>query len=199
VICTSSNAEKIVNSFPKDTPIVFAPDRHLGAWVEKKTGRNLVKWPGFCIVHEQFTERQLQKLKVRHPEAKLIAHPECEASVLALADFVGSTRGLLEYVKTSPAKSFIVATEVGILHLMSKARPDAELIRRRRAAAAIAASALTCVSTRWKSCTCACGTANRRSRSRRTCACAPSSRWSACWRSPPRAFLSLRGSGGHSV
>src|SRR5438876_845861 len=93
-----------------------------------KTGRELVKWPGFCIVHEQFTERQLQKLKVRHPEAKLIAHPECEASVLAIADFVGSTRGLLEYVKTSPAKSFIVATEVGILHLMSKARPDAELI-----------------------------------------------------------------------
>src|SRR6266436_3418054 len=128
VICTSSNAEKIVNSFPKDTKIVFAPDRHLGAWVEKKTGRELVKWPGFCIVHEQFTERQMQKLKVRHPEAKLIAHPECEASVLALADFVGSTRGLLEYVKTSPAKSFIVATEVGILHLMSKARPDAELI-----------------------------------------------------------------------
>jgi quinolinate synthase len=128
VICTSSNAEKIVNSFPRDTKIVFAPDRHLGAWVEKKTGRELVKWPGFCIVHEQFTERQLQKLKVRHPDAKLIAHPECEASVLAMADFVGSTRGLLEYVKTSPANSFIVATEVGILHLMSKARPDAELI-----------------------------------------------------------------------
>ncbi len=103
VICTSSNAEKIVNSFPKGTPIVFAPDRHLGAWVEKKTGRELVKWPGFCIVHEQFTERQLQKLKVGHPQAKLIAHPECEASVLAIA-------------------------EVGILHLMSKARPDAELI-----------------------------------------------------------------------
>ena len=128
VICTSSNAEKIVNSFPKGTPIVFAPDRHLGAWVEKKTGRPLVKWPGFCIVHEQFTERQLLKLKVRHPQAELIAHPECEASVLAIADFVGSTKGLLEHVKTSPAKSFIVATEVGILHLMAKARPDAELI-----------------------------------------------------------------------
>jgi len=96
--------------------------------VEKKTGRDLVKWPGFCIVHEQFTERQLHKLKARHPQALLIAHPECEASVLAMADFVGSTRGLLEYVKASPAKSFIVATEVGILHLMSKARPDAELI-----------------------------------------------------------------------
>src|SRR5438132_11497734 len=128
VICTSSNAEKIVRRFPEGTPIVFAPDRHLGAWVEKKTGRELVKWPGFCIVHEQFTELQLSKLKVRHPEAKLIAHPECEASVLATADYGGSTKELLEYVKTSPAKRFIVATEVGILHLMSKARPDAELI-----------------------------------------------------------------------
>jgi quinolinate synthase len=128
VICTSSNAEKVVRSFPPETAIVFAPDRHLGAWVSKKTGRDLVLWPGFCIVHEQFTERQLTKLKVRHPDAKIIAHPECEASVLAMADYVGSTRGLLEHVKTSPAKSFIVATEVGILHLMQKARPDAELI-----------------------------------------------------------------------
>ncbi len=128
VICTSSNAEKIVNSFGKDEKIIFAPDRHLGAWVEKKTGRELVKWPGFCIVHEQFTERQMQKLKVRYPDAELIAHPECEASVLALADYVGSTRGLVEHVKQSPKKSFIVATEVGILHLMSKVRPDAELI-----------------------------------------------------------------------
>jgi quinolinate synthase len=129
VICTSSNAEKIVRSFPEGTPIVFAPDRHLGAWVEKKTGRSLVKWPGFCIVHEQFTERQLHKLKVRNPEAQIIAHPECEASVLAMADFVGSTKGLLEHVaKATSVKSFIVATEVGILHLMQKARPDAELI-----------------------------------------------------------------------
>src|SRR6184192_4656300 len=124
VICTSSNAEKMVASFPPGTPIVFAPDRHLGAWVRKKTGRDLVLWPGFCIVHEQFTERQLLKLKVRHPEAKLIAHPECEESVLEMADFVGSTKGLLEYVARSTARSFIVATEVGILHLMQKARPD---------------------------------------------------------------------------
>src|SRR5438067_4076965 len=128
VICTSSNAEKIVRSFPAETPIVFAPDRHLGAWVSKKTGRDLVLWPGFCIVHEQFTERQLTKLKVRHPQAKLIAHPECEESVLAMSDFVGSTRALVDYVRTSPAKSFIVATEVGVLHLMQKERPDAELI-----------------------------------------------------------------------
>ena len=128
VICTSSNAEKMVASFPPGTPIVFAPDRHLGAWVQKKTGRDLVLWPGFCIVHEQFTERQLTKLKVRHPQARLIAHPECEESVLEMADFVGSTRALVDYVKSSPAKSFIVATEVGVLHLMQKERPDAELI-----------------------------------------------------------------------
>jgi len=128
VICTSSNAEKIVKSFPKDQPLVFAPDRHLGAWVEKQTGREMVKWPGFCIVHEQFTERQLQKLKVRHPGAEIIAHPECDESVLGIADFVGSTKALLEHVAKSKAKTFIVATEVGILHLMQKARPDAELI-----------------------------------------------------------------------
>jgi len=129
VICTSSNAEKIVRSFPEDQPLVFAPDRHLGAWVEKQTGRDLVKWPGFCIVHEQFTERQLQKLKVRYPKAEIIAHPECDESVLGIADFVGSTKGLLEHVQKSPPKStFIVATEVGILHLMQKARPDVELI-----------------------------------------------------------------------
>src|SRR3954453_21421974 len=90
VICTSSNAEKIVRSFPAGTPIVFAPDRHLGAWVQKKTGRDLVLWPGFCIVHEQFTERQLTKLKVRHPRAKLFAHPECEEGVLGKTGFVGS-------------------------------------------------------------------------------------------------------------
>ncbi len=128
VIVTSSNAVKVVQSFPKDQPLVFAPDRHLGAWVEKQAGRKMVLWNGFCVVHEQFTARQLIKEKVRHPGAKIIAHPECEASVLELADFVGSTRALLEYVEKSPAKAFIVATEVGILHLMSKARPDAELI-----------------------------------------------------------------------
>ena len=128
VICTSSNAEKIVASFPKEQKLVFAPDRHLGAWVQKRTGRELVLWPGFCVVHEQFTARQLLRLKAQHPAAKIIAHPECEASVLDLADHIGSTRGLLDYVTKSPAKSFIVATEVGILHLMQKARPDAELI-----------------------------------------------------------------------
>ena len=128
VICTSSNAEKIVRSFPPEQKLVFAPDRHLGAWVQKQTGRELVLWPGFCIVHEQFTARQLTREKVRHPDAEIIAHPECDAAVLALADYIGSTKGLLEHVAKSPRKSFIVATEVGILHLMQKARPDAELI-----------------------------------------------------------------------
>ncbi|MBS2021441.1 MAG: quinolinate synthase NadA [Deltaproteobacteria bacterium] len=129
VICTSSNAEKIVRSFPREQPIVFAPDRHLGAWVEKQTGRPLVKWPGFCVVHEQFTGRQLLRLKAQHPSAQIIAHPECEESVLDLADYIGSTRGLLDHVSKNPQqKAFIVATEVGILHLMQKARPDAELI-----------------------------------------------------------------------
>ncbi len=128
VICTSSNAEKIVRSFPASQPLVFAPDRHLGAWVEKQTGRKLVLWPGFCVVHEQFTVRQLLKERTRHPEAEIIAHPECDSSVLDLADYVGSTKGLLDHVAKSPKKSFIVATEVGILHLMQKARPDAELI-----------------------------------------------------------------------
>ena len=128
VICTSSNAEKIVRSFPQEQKLVFAPDRHLGAWVQKQTGRELVLWPGFCVVHEQFTARQLLKLRAQHPAAEIIAHPECEASVLDLADYIGSTRGLLDHVQTSKARSFIVATEVGILHLMQKARPDAELI-----------------------------------------------------------------------
>jgi quinolinate synthase len=129
VIVTSSNAVKVVSSFPKEQPLVFAPDRHLGAWVEKQAGRKMVLWPGFCVVHEQFTARQLTGLKVRHPEAKIIAHPECEASVLDMADHIASTRGLLDFVeKRRDVKSFIVATEVGILHLMAKARPDAELI-----------------------------------------------------------------------
>ncbi len=128
IICTSSNAEKIIRQVPEDRPILFAPDRNLGKYLVKKTGRQMLLWQGTCIVHETFSERKLLHLRSKYPRAKLIAHPECEASVLAMSDYVGSTRGLLEYVKASPAKSFIVATEVGILHLMAKARPDAELI-----------------------------------------------------------------------
>jgi quinolinate synthase len=128
VICTSSNAVRVVESIPAATPIVFAPDRHLGKWVMAQTGRDMVLWPGFCIVHEQFTAKRIAAMKAQHPEAKLIAHPECDATVSRLADFVGSTAALLRYVKENPAKAFIVATEAGILHQMRKARPDAELL-----------------------------------------------------------------------
>ena len=128
IICTSSNAVRVVESIPEDQPIVFAPDRHLARWVERNTGRELVKWPGFCVVHEQFTARKLVALKASHPDAEIIAHPECEDSVLALADFIGSTTGLIEHVRTSPKKAFIVATEMGVLHPMQRHRPDATLI-----------------------------------------------------------------------
>ncbi len=128
IICTSSNAVRVVNSLPRDKPVVFAPDRHLGRWVEKQTGRKMVLWPGFCIVHEQFTARQVLAVKSKHEGAEVIAHPECEEPVLAIADFIGSTTQLLEHVRRSPKKAFIVATEMGILHSMQKARPDALLI-----------------------------------------------------------------------
>jgi quinolinate synthase len=128
VICTSSNAVRVVDSIPRENPVVFAPDRHLGRWVEKQTGRKMVLWPGFCVVHEQFSARRILALKDRHPDAEVIAHPECEEAVLALADFVGSTSALLNHVRTSPRKAFVVATEMGILHPMAKARPDATLI-----------------------------------------------------------------------
>ena len=128
VICTSSNAVRVVESLPKDQKIVFAPDRHLGKWVMKQTGRDMALFPGFCIVHEQFTAKRLAALKAQHPEAKLIAHPECDATVSQLADFVGSTAALLNFVAKDGAKTFIVATEAGILHQMRQQRPDAELI-----------------------------------------------------------------------
>ena len=128
IICTSSNAERVVRSIPADRPIVFAPDRHLGRWVMARTGRDLVLWPGFCIVHEQFTARRVAQLRAAHPGALLIVHPECDASVSQMADFVGSTAALLKFVGTSPARSFIVGTEAGILHQMHKLRPEAELI-----------------------------------------------------------------------
>ena len=128
VICTSSNAERVVNSLPKDRKLVFAPDRHLGKWVMKQTGRDMVLFPGFCIVHEQFTAKRLAALKAQHPEAKLIAHPECDATVSQLADFVGSTAALLNYVEKDRARAFIVATEAGILHQMHLRRPEAQLI-----------------------------------------------------------------------
>ena len=128
IICTSSNAVRVVESIPKDKPIVFAPDRHLGRWVMKQTGRDMVLWPGFCVVHEQFSVRRVLQVKAQHPDAEIIAHPECEQSVLDLADYIGSTTGLLQHVTKSPKQSFIVATEAGILHQMQKARPDATLV-----------------------------------------------------------------------
>ncbi|MCP3141254.1 quinolinate synthase NadA [Pyxidicoccus sp. QH1ED-7-1] len=128
VICTSSNAVKIVNQVPKDRQVLFAPDQHLGRYVMKQTGRDMVLWPGSCIVHEIFSEKKLVQLKVEHPDAEVVAHPECEAAVLRHADFIGSTKGLLDYVLKSPKQKFIVVTEAGILHQMKKGAPDKTFI-----------------------------------------------------------------------
>lgn len=128
IICTSSNAERIIRSVPAGRPILFAPDRNLGAWLIKKTGRPMDLWPGTCEVHVTFSERAIVELKVRHPDAKFIAHPECEEHILRHADFVGSTAKLLRYVQDDPSRKFIVGTESGILHTMHRAAPDKELI-----------------------------------------------------------------------
>ena len=128
IICTSSNAVRVVESVPSDKSIVFAPDRHLARWVIGQTGRDMVVWPGFCVVHEQFTARRIMELKAQHPKASVIAHPECEQSVLAIADHVGSTASLLNHVATAENDEFIVATEAGILHQMEKARPGVKLV-----------------------------------------------------------------------
>lgn len=128
IICTSSNAVQVVSSLPPEQPILFAPDRHLGRWVMRQTGRELVCWPGFCIVHEQFSHRRLVTLRNQHPEAEVLAHPECEEAVLGLADFVGSTSALLRRATESASRAFIVATEAGIIHRMRAARPDASFI-----------------------------------------------------------------------
>jgi quinolinate synthase len=128
VICTSSNAKIIVESFPKDQKIIFAPDKNLGAYINKVTGRNMLLWNGACMVHEIFSLEKITRLKVRHPEAKLISHPECEEPLLRISDFIGSTTQLLAYVKQNPAKEFIVATEAGIIHQMVKQAPDKIII-----------------------------------------------------------------------
>ena len=124
VICTSGNAVQIVDSFPKDQKIIFAPDRNLGGYVNRVTGRNMVLWNGACEVHDILTTEAIIKLKEEHPDAELVAHPECQAPILELADFVGSTTGLLKYSLQSKAKKFIVATETGLLHQMRKDAPD---------------------------------------------------------------------------
>ncbi|WP_374166919.1 quinolinate synthase NadA [Arcticibacter sp. MXS-1] len=123
IVCTSSNAVQIVDSLPKDQKIIFGPDKNLGRYVQKMTGRDLVMWNGACMVHEIFSRQRIIKLKERHPEAKFIAHPECEESILEMADYAGSTTGLLNYATKSEAKEFIVATESGIIHQMEKANP----------------------------------------------------------------------------
>ncbi|HQZ73715.1 MAG: quinolinate synthase NadA [Chitinophagaceae bacterium] len=128
VICTSSNAKIVVESFQKEQKIIFAPDKNLGAYINKVTGRDMVLWNGACMVHEIFSLEKITKLKVRHPNAKLIAHPECEDPVLRIADFIGSTTGLLKYTQTDPSQEYIVATETGILHQMMKASPGKTFI-----------------------------------------------------------------------
>ncbi|HEX7580849.1 MAG TPA: quinolinate synthase NadA [Thermoanaerobaculia bacterium] len=126
VIVTSSSAEVILKQIPD--PVVFAPDRNLAAWVEKRLGRKFVVWPGTCVVHETFSERKLVELMALHPDAEVIAHPECEERILKLAGYIGSTSALLKYVTASAGRSFIVATEEGILHQMRRAAPGKELI-----------------------------------------------------------------------
>lgn len=128
IICTSSNAEKIIESVPKEKPIIFAPDKNLGAYLAKKTGREMLLWNGACMVHEIFSLEKITKLKLRHPHAKVIAHPECEEAVLAVADYIGSTTQLLKYSKSDSTKEYIVATETGILHQMQQASPEKTFI-----------------------------------------------------------------------
>ncbi|MGJ7030964.1 quinolinate synthase NadA [Niabella hirudinis] len=128
VIVTSSNARIIVESFPKEQKIIFAPDKNLGAYINKVTGRNMLLWNGACMVHEIFSLEKITRLKHLHPDAKLIAHPECEEPLLRLADYIGSTTGLLKYTKQDDAKKYIVATETGILHQMEKESPDKTFI-----------------------------------------------------------------------
>lgn len=128
VICTSSNAEKVVRSIPEGKPILFAPDEHLGRWLVRRTGRAMTLWPGRCIVHDAFAVENLQRLLDEHPGAEVIAHPECPAEVLALADYVGSTSGLIARVKADPSKTYVLATEAGILHEIHRQAPGARVI-----------------------------------------------------------------------
>ena len=129
IICTSSNAERIIRAAPADRPILFAPDRNLGRWLMEKTGRHMDLWPGSCMVHVTFSERKILALKASHPQAKFIAHPECEPHILRHADFVGSTRRLLEFVRDDVGDEFIIGTESGILHTMAQAAPGKRLIQ----------------------------------------------------------------------
>jgi quinolinate synthase len=128
ICCTSTNAVQIIESIPKEQGIIFAPDINLGRYLIRKTGRDLVLWNGTCMVHEIFSHEKIVKLKLRHPAAEFIAHPECEPHILEMADYIGSTTGLLKYTQRSAADTFIVATEVGIIHQMQKASPQKTFI-----------------------------------------------------------------------
>lgn len=128
IICTSSNAEHIVDQIPKDQPIIFAPDKNLGAYLIKKTGREMVLWDGVCIVHQLFSEQKLVRLKTRYPDAPVLAHPECEENLLKHADYIGSTSGIRRFAVTEPYDTFIIATEEGILHQMQKDSPEKTFI-----------------------------------------------------------------------
>lgn len=128
IICTSSNAVKIVSQIPADQPIIFAPDRNLGRYVMAQTGRDMVLWQGSCMVHETFSEKKIVQLQVEHPNAEVIAHPECEPSVLRHASYIGSTTALLNYCQQSASSAFIIATEPGIIHQMQKQAPDKQFI-----------------------------------------------------------------------
>ena len=124
LICTSSNAVALVNKLPKDKKIIFAPDQNLGRWVQKNSGRKLKLWPGSCIVHETFSEEALLKLKIENPKAKVVAHPECSQNLLTLADYIGSTSKLLDFISNDDATTFMVLTEPGIIHQMKKKEPN---------------------------------------------------------------------------
>ena len=128
IIVTSSSAETIINQIPRDQPILFAPDRFLGAYLARKTGRDMKLWPGTCVVHEQFSEREIVKLRLRNPGARLAAHPECPEAILNMADFIGSTTALLKYVTEAPETDFIIATEPHIIHQMRKKAPGKNFI-----------------------------------------------------------------------
>ena len=128
IVCTSSNAEKIVKSFPENQPLIFAPDRNLGAYINQQTGRDMLLWDGACIVHEAFSIDKLLKLSIEYPKAKIIAHPESEMHIIKTAHYVGSTAGMIKYVKDNPDESFIVATEAGILYKMQQEVPNTVLI-----------------------------------------------------------------------
>ena len=128
IICTSSNAEKIINSLPKDEKIIFAPDKYLGAYLQKKTGRDLLLWDGTCQVHEIFSERELIRLKTRHPEALVLAHPECDENILRHSDYIGSTTSIIKFAHDSKLEKFIIATEPGVIHQMEKESPQKTFI-----------------------------------------------------------------------